>query len=67
MKSKDYFGVVNKVLHKIDNVVPNISSSNKDTAHCVNNIFCKNILNTHNGIPFTNSSQSVSLVQESLV
>jgi len=43
------FSVVNKELHKGQSVLPNNINSDKDMAHCFNNVFFQNILNIYDG------------------
>ena len=59
------FGVVNKVLHKIQIVLPNIINSDKYVAHCFNKFFCRRILNIHSGFLSNTLLQGMPLVEES--
>ena len=52
------FSVVNNELHKSVTVLPNIIKSNKDMAHCFNNVFCQKIINIYDDT----LSQGLSLV-----
>jgi len=56
---------VNKLLHKGQTILPNMINSDKDMAHCLNNFFCQNILNIHNGFHCSTLSQDKPLVEES--
>ena len=47
------FGVVNKVLHLNQTVLPKFTKSNKDMAQDFNKFFNKKILNIHNGFDST--------------
>ena len=60
----EYYNIVNKVLNYNQTVLPNIMNSHKYMAHCLNNFFCQNILNIHNGFPASTLSQDVALVEE---
>jgi len=44
-----FFNVVNKVLHKSQNILSNIVNTDKDKAHCFNNLFSQKISNIHCG------------------
>ena len=56
---------LNKVLNKSQTVLPNIINSDKDIAHCFNNLFSENIFNIHDGFPSSTLSQGMPLVEES--
>jgi len=62
---RDVFSAVNKVLHKSYTVLPIIINSDKDMAHCFNNLFCQKIKKRHDGFPFMTLSQGMPLVEES--